>query len=208
VAAPSLEETKLVTTAPAIRTPLLADLMWRGRGLMRSVTLVVLGSLVLALSAKIQVPFWPVPITMQSLVVLLIGIAYGSRLGGATVLAYLAEGLAGLPVFAGSSAGPTYMAGPTGGFLLGFLLGATFVGWLAERGWDRSLGRVAAAMALGHVLLFIPGVIWLAVLFGWGKAIAFGVTPFIAATIAKTALGVAIVAAFWSVIGDRLSAQR
>ncbi len=146
--------------------------------------------------------------TMQSLVVLLIGIAYGCRLGAATVLAYLVEGLAGLPVFAGPSAGMAYMAGPTGGYLLGFLLGAACIGWLAERGWDRSLGRAGVAMALGHLVLFIPGVIWLAVLFGWTKAVALGVTPFIAATIVKTALGIALVGAFWSLIGRRLSREK
>lgn len=194
--------------APAIRAPVLIDTLWRRGGLGRSVTLVVGGSLALALSAKIQVPFWPVPMTMQSLVVLLIGIAYGLRLGTASVLAYLAEGLVGIPVFAGPSAGVTYMAGPTGGYLIGFVLGAACIGWLAERGWDRSLGRTSLAMAIGHVLLFIPGVIWLAVLFGWTKAVAFGVTPFIAATLVKTALGIALVAAFWPLRGTRSSARR
>lgn len=195
-------------TAPAIRLPVLADQVWRGTGLGRSVALVVGGSLALALSAKIQVPFWPVPMTMQSLVVLLIGIAYGSQLAAATVLAYLAEGLAGLPVFAGAAAGPAYMAGPTGGYLLGFLLGAACIGWLAEQGWDRSLGGAAAAMALGHVLLFVPGVLWLATLFGWTKAVAVGVAPFIAATIVKTALSVALVAACWSLLGRPLPGRR
>lgn len=194
-----------MTTAPAAQTPVLTDLLWRGSGFARSAALVVVGSLVLALSAKIQVPFWPVPMTMQSLVVLLIGIAYGSRLGTATVLAYLVEGLVGLPVFAGASAGPAYMAGPTGGYLLGFLLGAACVGRLAERGWDRSLAGASVAMALGHILLFIPGVIWLAALFGWTNGVAFGVTPFIGATLVKTALGIMLVAAFWSRYGERLS---
>jgi biotin transport system substrate-specific component len=187
--------------AATLRMPVAAELLWRDRSALRSVVLIVAGSLVLALSAKIQVPFWPVPMTMQSLAVILIGIAYGSGLGAATVLAYLAEGLAGLPVFAGATAGPAYMAGPTGGYLAGFVLGAACVGWLAERGWDRTLVRATAALAIGHVLLFVPGVAWLAALFGWSKAIAFGVTPFIAATIVKTALGAAVVAAFWSVLG-------
>lgn len=197
----------MAIVASATRTPLLTDLVWRGRGLAGSLALVLAGSLVLAISAKIKVPFWPVPMTMQSLAILMIGLAYGSRLGAATVLAYLAEGLVGLPVFAGAVAGPAYMAGPTGGYLVGFLMAAGCVGWLAERGWDRSLGRATAAMAIGHVILFVPGVLWLAVLFGWTSAIAFGVTPFIAATILKTALGAALVAAFWHQFGSRLSAK-
>jgi biotin transport system substrate-specific component len=153
------------------------------------------------------VPFWPVPMTMQSLVVLMIGITYGSRLAAGAVIAYLAEGLAGLPVFAGAVAGPAYMAGPTGGYLLGFLIAAVAVGWLAARGWDRSVARAAMALSLGHVLLFVPGVLWLAVLVGWPKAIAAGVTPFIVATVVKTALGVALVSAFWSLFRPRDPAQ-
>jgi biotin transport system substrate-specific component len=193
------------TAKTVIRSPVLSSVLWRPGGLARPIVLAVTGSLALALAAKIQVPFWPVPMTMQSLVVLLIGIAYGSGLGGGTVLLYLAEGLAGLPVFAGSSAGPAYMAGPTAGYLVGFVLAAAFIGWLAERGWDRTLGRAAVAMSLGHVLLFVPGVLWLAVLFGWSKAVAFGVTPFIAATVFKTALGVTLVGAFWPLVRRRRS---
>ena len=163
----------------------------------RAIALAMFGSIALAASAKVQVPFWPVPATLQSLVVLVIGAGYGARLGTATLLLYLAEGLAGLPVFAGPSAGATYMAGPTAGYLLGFVLAAGLVGWLAERGWNRSLGRAAVAMSVGHIALFVPGVLWLAVLLGWPKAIAAGVEPFILATIVKTALGAGIVTACW-----------
>ena len=111
-------------------------------------------------------------------------------------------------MFAGAVAGPAYMAGPTGGYLLGFLLAATCVGWLAERGWDRSLSGATAAMTLGHVLLFVPGVLWLAVPFGWTKAVTVGLTPFVGATVVKTALGVALVAAFWSLLGGSRSGRR
>jgi biotin transport system substrate-specific component len=96
--------------------------------------LAVIGSILLTISAKIQVPFWPVPMTMQTLVVLVLGVAYGWRLAGATVLLYLAQGALSLPVFAGGG-GLAYMSGPTGGYLVGFLLAAVAVGWLAERGW-------------------------------------------------------------------------
>ncbi len=197
-----------MTTAPAARLPVLSELLWRSRGIGGSVALVAAGSLALAISAKIQVPFWPIPMTMQSLVVLMIGIAYGGPLAAATVLAYLAEGLAGLPVFAGAAAGPAYLIGPSAGYLFGFLIAASGIGWLARRGWDRSIARASVAMVLGHVLLFVPGVAWLAVLFGWPQAIAVGVTPFIAATIVKTGLGVALVAAFWSYVGKRAPETR
>lgn len=189
------------TASMTTRVPTLADILLPRSGAVEKTLLAIGGSLLLAVSAKIQVPFWPVPMTLQSLTVLLIGLGFGSRLGAATVLLYLAEGLLGLPVFAGAIAGPAYMAGPTSGYLLGFLLSAAAVGALAERGWDRNLLRASAAIAAGHVLLFIPGVLWLTFLFGWTKAVAVGVTPFVAATILKTALGVAMIALMWKLAG-------
>ncbi len=187
-----------MATQTTISTRLAADRVWRGSGWVRSVVLVLAASLVLTLSAKIEVPFWPVPVTMQSLAVLMIGLAYGSRLGAAAVLAYLAEGAAGLPVFAGAAAGPAYLAGPTGGYLIGFALAAFCVGWMVERGWVRGAAGATLALTVGHVVLFVPGTIWLAALLGWPKGIALGVTPFIFGTVVKTALGVALVAAFQS----------
>jgi len=175
-------------------------------GLLAAAAAVVLGSALLAVSAKVQVPFWPVPMTMQTMVVILLGMAYGSRLAAATVALYLVEGLAGLPVFAGAAAGPAYMAGPTGGYLAGFLLAAAFTGWLAERGWDRTPVKALAALTLGHALVFVPGVAWLSVLFGVEKAVAVGLTPFWAATILKTALGAAIMQAAWKVVARRSQA--
>lgn len=189
-------------TLPRRVASLLDTVAPRG-GLLTAVAAAVLGSALLTVSAKVQVPFWPVPMTMQSMVVILLGMAYGSRLATATVLLYLLEGLAGLPVFAGAGAGPAYMAGPTGGYLLGFVLAAGFTGWLAERGWDRSPVKAVAALALGHALLFVPGVAWMAVLFGGEKAIALGLTPFLAATVLKTALGAAIMQAAWAVVVRR-----
>ncbi|MBX6366602.1 MAG: biotin transporter BioY [Rhodospirillales bacterium] len=158
---------------------------------------VLLGTALLALSAKVQVPFWPVPMTMQTLVVLLIGAAYGSRLGAATVLLYLVEGGAGLPVFAGASAGPAYILGPTGGYLVGFVGAAWVTGALAERGWDRSPLLVIVAMTLGHVVLFSTGVAWLAFLIGADAAIANGFLPFVGATVLKTLLAAALIRAAW-----------
>ena len=187
----------------AISRPLLGDALFPGTRLVRNTLLVIGGSLALAVSAKIQVPFWPVPITMQSMVALLIGAAFGSRLGVATILAYLAEGIAGLPIFAGMAAGPAYLAGPTGGYLLGFLLGGGFAGWAAERGWGRELSRTLPLMLLGHVLIFAPGMLLLAALMGWNKALAFGIAPFVMATLLKSALGAAMMAALWKVAAAR-----
>ncbi len=185
--------------------PTLSSVFWpaRERAWPRHAALAVVGSLALWLSAKIQVPFWPVPMTLQTLVVLILGMAYGVRLGVATVLLYLAEGAAGLPVFAGTperGIGLAYMLGPTGGYLIGFVLAVALVGYLAERGWDRSVPGTALAMILGHVLLFLPGIAWLAVLLGWQRALELGLLPFVAATFLKTALGITLMPVAWSLV--------
>ena len=130
--------------------------------------------------------------TLQTLAVLTLGALFGARLAAATVALYLGEGLIGLPVFAGAVAGPAYVAGPTGGYLVGFLLAAALVGWLAERGWTRGWLLALAAMTLGHVVIFVAGFAWLAPALGAGKAWAVGVAPFAAATLAKTLLAAAL----------------
>lgn len=181
----------------------LAATLWpaaQGRRLARNAALAFGGALALAVSAKVQVPFYPVPMTLQTLVVLVMGAAFGARLAAATVALYLVEGLVGLPVFAGAGAGPLYMAGPTGGFLIGFLFAAALVGYLADRGWDRSWARLLVAMTLGHVVLFVFGFAWLAFLIGPAKALTAGVAPFVLATIVKTLLAAALVLAAWGVV--------
>jgi biotin transport system substrate-specific component len=166
----------------------------------RNVVLAVAGTLLLWLSAKVHIPFWPVPLTMQTFVVLVLGMAFGWKLGAATMLLYLAEGAAGLPVFSGTperGIGLAYMAGPTGGYLAGFVAGAALCGWLAERGWDRSWWRTAIAMSAGHLVILALGWAWLATLVGPAQAYILGVAPFYVATVAKTALAVAALPLAW-----------
>jgi biotin transport system substrate-specific component len=157
----------------------------------RQVALVAMGTALLALSAKVNLPLPYVPMTMQSLVVLMIGAAYGARLGTATLVAYLAEGALGLPVFAGPVGGLAVLAGPTGGYLAGFVLGALLLGVLADRGWTRSMPVLGLAMLAGHVVILGAGFAWLAGGLGLGaaKAFAVGVVPFIAGSLVKSALG-------------------
>ena len=171
---------------------------------LRSIILAVIGSALLWLSAKIQVPFWPVPMTMQTFVVLTLGMAYGWRLGAATVMLYLVEGAAGLPVFAGTpekGIGLAYMLGGTGGYLVGFVLAAAVCGYLAERGWDRRVVTTALAMLIGNALIYIPGLVWLGSLFGWDKPIVeWGLTPFILGDLVKLALAAAILPLVWKTL--------
>lgn len=163
------------------------------------VAAVLAGTGLLALSAKITVPFWPVPMTLQVLAVFLIGAAYGRDLALATLLVYLAQGAAGLPVFA-SGSGLGYMAGPTGGYLIGFVVAAAIAGHAADRGLDREPLRLFLAMLAGLVVILGLGAAWLAWLFGVQKAIAWGVGPFIVTDLVKVALAAAIVPAAWSIV--------
>ena len=172
--------------------------------LLRNIILAFVGAGLLTLAAKVQVPFWPVPMTMQTFAVLVIGMAYGWRLGAVTVLVYLAEGAAGLPVFVGTpekGIGVAYMMGSTGGYLLGFVLMAAVVGWLAERGWHRNVLTTGAAMLIGEVVMYIPGLLWLGALFGWDKPILqWGLTPFILGDLTKLALAAVLLPLAWRLI--------
>ena len=168
----------------------LAALLWPHRadgssGLLRSVILVALGTALLTLSAKVNLPLPYVPMTLQTLVVLVIGAAYGWRLGSVTLMAYLAEGAIGFPVFAGPVGGLAPLIGPTAGYLFGFVAAAFVTGWLSERGWDRSVLRLFVAMALGHILILAAGFGWLAfgMKLGVEKAWLVGIAPFIAASL-------------------------
>ncbi len=134
------------------------------------VLLVAFGIATLALSAKIQVPFWPVPMTLQTLAVMGIAAAYGSRLGVATILSYLAAGFAGAPVFAGPLAGPAYFAGPTAGFLLGFVVIAALVGYAADKGWAKNPIKLFGSMLVADVICFALGFIWLGFMFVSAKS--------------------------------------
>jgi len=160
----------------------------------RAATLVLAGTILLAASAHVKVPFWPVPMTMQTFVVLLIGATYGWRLGAATLIAYLVEGAAGLPVFT-NGAGPLYLAGPTGGYLVSWPFAAALVGALAERGAMRGPVRAVATFVMADALIFALGVGWLSTLIGFDKAIAGGLLPFLPAEALKIVLACMLVLA-------------
>jgi biotin transport system substrate-specific component len=156
---------------------------------------IVLASAVLALSAKIEVPFWPVPMTLETLAAIGLGGLFGARFAGAAALLWLAEGAAGLPVFAGAAAGPAYFLGPTGGYLVGFVLAALLVGRAADRGLRARPLLLLAAMLAGVAVIYICGVAWLAHLVGWQRSVRLGLLPFIPADLTKAALAAALVTA-------------
>jgi biotin transport system substrate-specific component len=165
--------------------------------------LVVAGSFLLWVSAKIQVPFYPVPMTMQTLAIMAIAATYGMRLGIATVLLYLAEGAFGLPVFA-YGGGVAYFFGPSGGFLVGFVVAMVLVGWFAERGADKHIVQLFTTMLIADALLFAIGFAWLAYFanvgtsgtgIGASAAFAKGIAPFILGDLIKIALAASAVVA-------------
>jgi biotin transport system substrate-specific component len=179
-------ENQKLSAARAVRMPTLAEAMLdslmtpsAATSAVTKAALVVFGSLLLAVSAQFKIPLYPVPVTGQTLVVLLIGMTYGPRLGGITLAAYLFEGALGLPVFAGGAAGAAVLMGPTAGYLFGFLLAAIAMGYLAKRGMGRTVVSTIAAMVIGNCVIYLCGALWLANFIGFGQAIAAGVLPFL-----------------------------
>ena len=191
------------------QSPSLAIHLWpsASRSLLRSIVLVLLGCALLWVSAKVKVPFWPVPMTLQTFAVLALGAAYGSRLGAATVIAYLAAGAAGLPVFTNTPpemAGPGYLLGPTGGFLIGFVAAAFIVGTAADRHWDRSVPKLLAAMVAADIVVFAMGLAWLglavpALGYSWGLLEA-GLFPFVLGDLLKVLIAALAVPAAWRLV--------
>ncbi|MEZ5782160.1 MAG: biotin transporter BioY [Rhizobiaceae bacterium] len=178
----------------------------RAARLATQVGLALLGTLVLTVSAKTKVVFGPVDMSLQTLAIILISAAFGMRLGLATVLLYMAEGAAGLPVFQSSpekGVGILYMLGTTGGYLAGFVVMTAMIGWAADRGWDRNVLKFFGVVVVADAVMLAMGFGWLSVLIGFEKGWQFGVVPFIVPDLVKAALAAALVPAVWSLIRRR-----
>ena len=157
--------------------------------LIKNILLALIGTALLTLSAKVKIPFYPVPMTMQTFMVMLIGFVYGWKLGVFTVLLYLIEGSLGFPVFAGTpekGIGLAYFAGPTGGYLIGFLPAVFIAGYFNKR--DSSLIKNFIIFSLSALFIYTFGVVWLSKFVGWDKIIILGVQPFILAELFKISL--------------------
>ena len=180
--------------APAARNP----------GWLRQLALVLGGTVALSASSYISIPFWPVPVTMQTFAVLMVGALYGWRLGGITVLAWLLEAALGMPVLAGGKGGIAPFIGPTAGYLFAFPVGAMLMGWLAARGWNGTHPlRAFWAMLLCTTLIVLLGGAWLSALIGPAKGWQLGVLPFLIGDVLKSAMGAATLA-LWHTARSRL----
>ncbi|MBP1805533.1 biotin transporter BioY [Rubellimicrobium aerolatum] len=202
--------------------PVLAELGTREDGparLARQAMLVALGiaGLTLAAQAQVPVPPSPVPVNLGTFAVLGLGAAYGPRLGLATILGYMGLGALGADIFASSSAGNNglgYMMGASGGYLLGYVLATVLLGALARRGWDRSVGRMAFAMLLGNVAIYVPGLLWLQHVVGsgafdpatyasvWDQTLAWGLTPYLIGDALKLGLAALLLPVAWKLVGS------
>lgn len=167
-----------------------------------NVGITVFASILITIAAKLSVPFYPVPMTMQTFVIIGLGLALGPKLAVSAVLLYLAQGAIGLPVFSGTpekGIGIAYMVGPTGGYLLGFILAAAVAGMLAQRGWDKRIVTAFVATVLSSAIIYVPGLLWLGTVIGWDKPVlSFGLYPFLLGDLLKAGLAAMVFPAAWN----------
>ncbi|HWM33985.1 MAG TPA: biotin transporter BioY [Pseudolysinimonas sp.] len=198
--------TSLAPAAP--RRLVLADRVIP-RHVVTDITLVVLGAALVGGFAQLYVPLWPVPVTGQTLAVLLVGAALGSVRGSLAMIVYAIAGIVGVPWFSESGSGWNVVAGPTGGYIVGFIFSAFLVGWLSERQWDRRLLKAAATFLGGTVVVFAIGLPWLAVVLGLNlqQTLEGGLYPFIIGGLIKAAIAAGLLPLAWWSAG-RLSRTR
>lgn len=201
-----------MTTIAATRRPVLADLIGRPQARLAAfatdAALVMAGVALVALLAKVSFFIGPIPITGQTLGVIIVGAALGAKRGVASLTTYLLVGLAGLPVFAGPVAGPAYVLSPTFGFILGFIPAAFVAGWFAERAWDRKLLLAFTGFVAASVIPFLIGVpymmLMLALVVGspvtLAVALELGVWPFVAPGLIKAAAAAVLVPTAWMLV--------
>ncbi len=195
----------------AIGRPTLADRFF-ARGAVTDIVLVAAGAALTSITAQITVPLWPVPITGQTLAVLLVGSSLGALRGTLSMVLYAVLGMVGLPVFSDASSGMGVILGPTGGYIVGFVLAAAFTGWIAQRSWDRRILRAILAFLAGTVVTFVSGLPWLAVTLGLDlqQTLQAGLYPFILGGIVKALIAAGVVTLGWRYVEreDRRRADR
>lgn len=184
----------------ASRPAVLADLVFPRLGLGRDVLLITASAGLTALSAQIAVrlPFTPVPLTGQTLAVLLSGAVLGSRRGALSMASYVGAGTVGLPVFAGGGSGLFWQLA-SGGYLIGFVVAAFLVGWCVERGWDRG-PWLPTAMLLGNAVIYVPGLLQLGFFVGWEDVLTLGLYPFVPGDLLKLYVATTAVPSAWALV--------
>ena len=182
----------------------LSDNIFAKDSIFTDAILILTGSLVTAVFAQISIylPFSPVPITGQTLAVLLVGAVLGSSKGAISQILYLIEGVIGLPVFAVGHSSISYILGPTGGYLIGFIFAAFLMGWFSENGWDRKKLTVAITAFLSNIIIYIFGLTWLSIFFPLNKILTIGFYPFIIGDILKIFLLIIILPSCWKLISS------
>jgi biotin transport system substrate-specific component len=187
----------------AVGRPTLADRIV-SRSLATDLVLIAAGAALTAVAAQVAVPLWPVPITGQTLAVLLVGVTLGAVRGALSLTLYAVLGIVGLPVFSEQSSGWSVVAGPTGGYIIGFVFAAAFTGWLSQREWDRRPAWAFLAFLAGSVIPFAFGLPWLAAALGnlgldndLNAVLTAGLYPFIIGGVIKAALGAGIISLAW-----------
>lgn len=189
--------------------PVLADRI-RSTGIATDAALVAGGALFTAVMAQVEVPMWPVPITGQTLAVVLVGATLGTRRGALSMLLYMVAGLAGAPFFADMTGGLHALAVPSFGYVLGFVPSAAAIGWLARRDWDRRFVRAAVAFTLASAIPFVTGIPYLAVVLAQlgaphdlATVLRLGLYPFVLGGIAKAVIAAGVLPLAWRAIGRR-----
>lgn len=190
----------------AIGRPTIADRVLP-RSIALDIVLVVAGVALTAVAAQVSVPLWPVPITGQTLAVLLVGVTLGAVRAGLSLALYAVVGVLGLPVFSQASSGWSVLAGPTGGYIIGFVFAAVLTGWLAQLEWDRKLPKALVAFFAGSIVPFAFGLPWLAVSLGklgypndLNSVLTAGFYPFIVGGIIKAVIGAGLISLAWFLV--------
>ncbi len=194
----------ITTQSVSLEKPLINYLLPFGSSLIASILRLILGVVFIALLAQFRIEIGPVPITGQTLGVLLVGAAYGLSLGTFTVVAYLIVGGLGLGVFAGGASGWSVLQGATGGYLAGFVVAAALVGFLADRGWNRNVVLTVIAMLLGNMVIYVFGLAWLnKIMPSFQATLQAGLTPFIAGDLIKIAVAALLLPLVWRFVAPK-----
>lgn len=187
----------------AASRPVLIDRLG-SRSIAADIGFIAAGAALTAVAAQISIPMWPVPITGQTFAVLLVGTTLGAARGALSMTLYMLLGAFGLPIFTAGKSGLAYIAGPTGGYLIGFVLAALVVGWLAQRQWDRKVLGAAVSFLVGTVVIYSVGLAWLSVALGQlgrpndiAATLQAGLYPFIPGDILKAVAAGALLPATW-----------